>query len=212
MDTKKVALISFGLIAFSFLFGLYNYPNFPDTFATHWGLNGEANGFSSKLEGISFLPIISVFVIALLLVVPRFDPMKKNYAAFRKYYDGTIIVMAGFFAYIQVLMVLWNLSYHFNLLQMMSVAFGVLFYYLGILLEHAKQNWFVGIRTPWTMSNAKVWDKTHKFGAKLFKAAGVIAFLGAFLFKEILLVSVVLVVAAAIASFVYSYLEFKKLK
>jgi len=212
METKTVVAVSLGLIVFSVLLGVYYYPQLPDQFATHWGMNGEANGYSGRLEGIIMLPIISVFIVALFLVLPRFDPLKKNYSSFRKYYNGTILVMAGFFAYIQVLMILWNLSYRFNFLQMMAIAFGALFFYLGILLEHAKQNWFVGIRTPWTMSSEKVWDKTHKLGGKLFKAAGIISFLGAFVFKEILLLSVAIVIASSIAIVIYSYLEFKKLK
>jgi len=212
METKTVVAVSLGLIVFSVLLGVYYYPQLPDQFATHWGMNGEANGYSGRLEGIIMLPIISVFIVALFLVLPRFDPLKKNYSSFRKYYNGTRLVMAGFFAYIQVLMILWNLSYRFNFLQMMAIAFGALFFYLGILLEHAKQNWFVGIRTPWTMSSEKVWDKTHKLGGKLFKAAGIISFLGAFVFKEILLLSVAIVIASSIAIVIYSYLEFKKLK
>jgi len=61
--------------------------------------------------------------------------------------------------------------------QMMVPALGILFYYCGILIENAKRNWFIGIRTPWTLSNEKVWERTHKIGGKLFKIAGLIAFL-----------------------------------
>jgi len=71
-----------------------------------------------------------------------------------------------------------NLGYEFNMVQMMVPGLGILFYLLGVVLGKAKRNWFVGIKTPWTLSSDKVWDKTHVLGGKLFKIAGVIAFAG----------------------------------
>jgi uncharacterized membrane protein len=212
MDTKGRMLIALGLVAFSVLMSIYYYPQLPDQFATHWGINGEANGYSSKLEGVAILPVISIFIVALFLVLPRLDPLKKNYKSFRAYYDNTVIVMAGFFAYLQALMIFWNLGYAFSFTMAISLAMGALFYYIGILLEHAKQNWFVGIRTPWTMSNEKVWNKTHKLGGKLFKAVGIATILIAILIPQALLVSVALIMAVALATVVYSYLEFRKIK
>ena len=96
------------------------------------------------------------------------------------------------------------------MVQMLAPAFGVLFYCLGILLGNAKRNWFVGIRTPWTLSSDVVWDKTHKMGGKLFKAAGVVAFLGVLVPAYALLLVIVPVIAVAVYTFVYSYFEFVK--
>jgi uncharacterized membrane protein len=86
-----------------------------------------------------------------------------------------------------------------------------LFYYLGILTENAKRNWFIGIRTPWTLSNDKVWNKTHKLGGKLFKIVGIVAFLGILFQKYVLLFIISAVIAVAIYIIVYSYFEYKKI-
>lgn len=207
-----MVLASVTLIVISIAMSAYYYDQLPDTLATHWGINGQANGYSPKLEGLLIIPAISVFIVALFMILPRIDPLRKNYASFRKYYDGTFVMLTGFFTCLQALIIFWNLGYAFSFGGMLAFAFGILFYYLGILLEKAKQNWFVGIRTPWTLSNAKVWDKTHKLGGKLFKAVGMVTFIGAFILDSILIISVALVIAAAIAAVVYSYLEFRKLK
>jgi uncharacterized membrane protein len=212
METKERMLIALGIIVLSVLMSIYYYPQLPDKIATHWGISGEANGYSSKLFGLAILPVISILIVGLFLVLPILDPMKKNYASFRKYYDTTVIVLVGFFAYLQALSIFWNLGYAFSLNMMLSLAFGVLFFYLGILLGKAKQNWFVGIRTPWTMSNAKVWDKTHKLAGKLYKAVGILTVLAALIFEKGLFISIALVIAVSIAVVVYSYLEYRKIK
>ena len=94
--------------------------------------------------------------------------------------------------------------------QALSPAFGMLFYYLGILTQNAKRNWFIGIRTPWTLSSDVVWDKTHRIGGKLFKAAGIIALLGALIPQYAIFFILVPVISIVAFSFVYSYVEYSR--
>jgi uncharacterized membrane protein len=87
---------------------------------------------------------------------------------------------------------------------------SILFYFAGILVENTKQNWFIGIRTPWTLSNEKVWEKTHKIGGKLFRFAAVIIFFGLLFPKFLILFIFIPVMIAAIYPVVYSYFEYKR--
>lgn len=96
------------------------------------------------------------------------------------------------------------------MIQFLAPAFGMLFYCCGILTENAKRNWFIGIRTPWTLSNEKVWEKTHKIGGKLFKIAGVIALLGIAFQSYALFFILVPVILVATYTTVYSYIEYQK--
>ncbi|MDD5082760.1 MAG: SdpI family protein, partial [Dehalococcoidales bacterium] len=88
--------------------------------------------------------------------------------------------------------------------------FGILLYYCGILVANAQRNWFVGIRTPWTLSSDRVWEKTHRLGGRLFKAAGVLALLGIFLPGYAILFILIPAVVIAFWTIVYSYLEYRK--
>jgi len=93
----------------------------------------------------------------------------------------------------------------------LAPAVGILFFYLGILTENAKRNWFVGIRTPWTLSDERVWDKTHRLGGKLFKIIGVLIAILGFFFDQyfvFLLLTFVLIDTALVTT--YSYFEYKK--
>ena len=94
--------------------------------------------------------------------------------------------------------------------QLLAPAFGILFYYCGILTENAKRNWFIGIRTPWTLSNDVVWDKTHKIGGKLFKIAGAVALFGIFFQKYTLFFILAPVILVAAYTIIYSYFEYQK--
>jgi uncharacterized membrane protein len=207
---KKSNIIIIIIILISFAIGIYFYPQLPDKIASHWNTKGEADGYMSKCWGLFLMPIISLGLFLLFLLIPKIDPLKKNIEKFRKYFDIFVVLIILFLFYVYVLTVFWNTGTRFNMGQMMIPALGILFYYIGILLRHAKRNWFIGIRTPWTLSNEKVWQKTHRIGGKLFKIAGIIAFLGIFFQGLAIWFVLVPVILAAIYTLVYSYFEYQK--
>jgi uncharacterized membrane protein len=200
-----------GILLVTFVLSLAAYPYLPDRIVSHWGISGEPDGSLPKAWGLFIVPLISAGIALLLLAIPRIDPLRANIAKFRPTYEHFIAVFLLYLLYIQLLVILWNFGVRFNFSQVLSPAFGALFYAIGILVGRAKQNWFIGIRTPWTLSSEEVWDRTHTLGGKLFRIAGVLALLGtlappvlAFLFilGPILVISVYLVV--------FSYLEYRK--
>jgi uncharacterized membrane protein len=207
---RKTVLISLGLVIISLAAGVLLYPTMPERVASHWNMQGEADGYGSKAEGVFLLPGLSALLLFFFLAIPKIDPLGKNIESFREYYDGFILSFTGFMSYLYLLTVLWNLDVRFNMSQALSPGFGMLFYYLGILVENAKRNWFVGIRTPWTMSSDIVWNKTHRISGKLFKAAGVIALLGALIPQYAILLVLVPVIAVSAYAFLYSYVEYSR--
>ena len=133
----------------------------------------------AKLPGLALIPIIMIACVGLFVLLPRIDPLRKNYEKFRNYYEGFILVFVLYLLAVQVFLILWNLGFLLSPNITFPVLFGILLIYLGFLIGHAEQNWFVGIRTPWTLSSVSVWKKTHDRGGKLFILAGIISFLGA---------------------------------
>jgi uncharacterized membrane protein len=207
---KKSTVIVLAIILISFIIAIYLYPQMPDKIASHWNAKGDADGYMPKFWGLFLMPLISVGLFLLFLLIPKIDPLKKNIEKFRKYFDNFIVLIFIFLFYIYLLTIFWNLDFRFNMTVMMIPALAVLFYYVGILTENAKRNWFIGIRTPWTLSNNIVWDKTHKLGGKLFKIAGIIALFGVLFHKYALLFVLVPVILVALYTIVYSYFEYQK--
>jgi uncharacterized membrane protein len=209
---RKSLFLAIFIAVISFALGAYFYPQFPSQMASHWNSQGEVDGYISKFWGVFLMPLILSATLALLLIIPRIDPLKSNIEKFRKYFDGFIVLISAYFLYIHALTIAWNLgkTFNFNLFMIPSIA--VIFFYCGVMIRKAKRNWFFGIRNPWTMSSDEVWDKTHSLGGKLFMAAGFIVLLGLVFEKYSALFIIVPVLVAAIYSFIYSYLEYKKIK
>jgi uncharacterized membrane protein len=199
-----------GIILISFAIGAYLYPQMPDPMPSHWNANGDVDGYMPKFWGLFLMPLFSLALLGLFLLIPRIDPLKANIQKFRGYFDRFILLIMAFFLYIYLLTLLWALGFTFQFVLAMVPAFAILFYYAGILVENSKQNWFIGIRTPWTLSSERVWDKTHKLGGKLFKAAALIGLLG-LVFQDYAIWLVILpVLFVAGYTIVYSYVEFQK--
>ncbi|RLJ01660.1 MAG: hypothetical protein DRP10_03550 [Candidatus Aenigmatarchaeota archaeon] len=210
MSIRKNEIIILGIILFSFLFGIYLYPQMPEKIASHWNVQGQVDGYMSKFWGLFLIPLISAGLFLLFIAIPKIDPLKTNIEKFRKYYDGFITLIIIFLFYLYLLTIFWNMGIRFDIIQLLAPAFGILFYYCGILTENAKRNWFIGIRTPWTLSNDAVWDKTHKIGGKLFKISGIVVLFGIFFRNYALFFILVPVILVAIYTIIYSYVEYQK--
>jgi uncharacterized membrane protein len=186
------------------------YPLMPDVVASHWNAAGEVNGMMPKFLGLLLVPLLMTGFTALFLVLPRIDPHRENYQKFQDYYDGFILVFAVFFFVIQLQIILWGLGVPVSPNLVMPFMIGILFIYIGFLLEHAEPNWFVGIRTPWTLSSTSVWKKTHAMGATLFKLAGVVCMIGILAGTYAWLFILIPAISVAVFVVVFSYTEFRK--
>ncbi|MBU4246563.1 MAG: DUF1648 domain-containing protein [Nanoarchaeota archaeon] len=209
---RKSEMFAVAVILLSFIVGAYFYPSMPDRMASHWNAKGEVNGYMPKFWGLFFVPFLSAGLLLFFTIIPKIDPRRQNIAKFRQYYDAFIALLMGFMFYLYLLTIAWNLGYRFDMLRLMVPALGALFYYLGILIENAKQNWFVGIRTPWTLSSERVWNKTHKLGGKLFKFSGIVAFIGIFFSKYAIWFIIAPIILVSFYLLCYSYIEYRKEK
>ncbi len=198
------------IIFLSFVVGLYSYYLMPERMASHWNAQGQVDGYVSKGFGVFFFPCFLLFLALLLLFIPKIDPLKKNIEKFKESYEMFIVFFTVFFFYVYVLTLLWNMGTVFNMNMVLMPALAILFYYIGILLEKTKRNYFIGIKTPWTLASDKVWEKTHKLGGKLFKIAGLFALISVFFSQYAFCLFFVPIIVFSIYLFVYSYFEFKK--
>lgn len=207
---RKAIFATTGLVLLSFILSIYFYPQVPEQMATHWNSQGEVDGYMSKLWGLFFMPLLITGLVIMFLVIPKIDPMKENIEKFRKHYDGFIVILVLFMVAVHLQILLWNIGIRISPNAVLPLGIGLLFYYTGILTENAERNWFIGIRTPWTLSSERVWKRTNRLGGKLFRIAGIAAAFGAF-FPE-LAIYFILVPVISVAGFTvaYSYLEYQK--
>ncbi len=200
---KLIKFFPLLLIFISFVLAFYFYPRLPDLLPTHWGINGQVDGYSSKTFALFFMPILSIFLYILFIFLPKTDPYRQNFKKFESYFNIFIALVQTFFLYIY-------LGFRFNMIQILSPAFAALFYYAGVLTSKAKRNWFVGIRTPWTLSSNQIWSQTHQLGGKLFKLVSLTALLGLFFPQFAFSLLFIPLVSVSTFIFAYSYWLYRK--
>lgn len=210
MKGRKSYLVALALVVVSFGLGAYYYPRMPDQIASHWNASGNADGTMPKLWGLFLVPTMTAGLFVLFAAIPRIDPLRENIAEFRRYYDLFIVLFVAFMLYMQALIILWNLGYRFDFTMVLSPAIGVLYYFIGALMSRVERNWFIGVRTPWTLSNDRVWKRTHARAGPLFKLAGIIAIFGAFVPRYAIYLMVGPVILAAAYLMLYSYVEYRR--
>jgi len=201
-----------GIVLLSFIIGIMLYPSMPDMMASHWDAAGQVNGYIPKLWGLFLMPVIATILFGLFIVIPEIDPLKDNIRKFRKQFDMFVLVLMVFLLYVYLLTIGWNFGVRFGMLQALSPALALMFYYAGRLMEMSERNWFIGMRTPWTMSSDRVWHETNRLGGKLMRASGIIALFGVAFPDFAFALVLVPVLATALFSMVYSYVLYTKEK
>lgn len=191
--------------------GMWAYTKLPEKVASHWDAQGQVNGYMGKFGGAFFVPLLTLGLYLLFLIIPKIDP-KKNVANFIDIYNRFVAILLLYMLYIYSLTIYFNLGHKFDFTRAILPAFGILFFFIGSMFSQAKPNWFVGIRTPWTLSNDTVWKKTHIVGGKLYKVSGVLALFGFIFPKFAFLFIMIPIIVSSIYLILYSFLEYRKIE
>ncbi|MEW4265879.1 SdpI family protein [Priestia megaterium] len=186
-------------------------PHLPATMPIHWGANGEADGFATKINAMILTVGIMVLIYFVIAFVPRIDPRKENYKYFSKTYNILLNAVLLLFFFVNMSTILQGLGYNVPMSYIAPIMAGLVFIIIGNYLQRVRSNYFMGIRTPWTLSNENVWKKTHRLSGKIFFIGGLLILISAFLpdgYKSVIMWgSIVLCVAIP---YLYSYVAYKK--
>lgn len=199
------------LIAAAVAFSVAVYSRLPDRMAVHWNVHGEPDRWGGRLEGAFVLPAAALVIWLLMLGLPKIDPRKENYEKFRPTYDLVIAAVVTGMTALHVVVVGAALGWPVSIARVVPIVIGGLFIVLGNVLPRARSNWWFGIRTPWTLSNERVWERTHRVGGYLMIATGMALIAAAFLPARF--VGPVILAAAAVmalGTLVYSYFAWRQ--
>lgn len=198
-------------IAIVVLASFYFYNHFPEKVPTHWNIKGEIDGWSSPAVAAFLIPIVLFFLYIMFLVLPKIDPQKERYIQFNKPYKIFQNVIIIFMAILYFLTGFSGLGYKISIDNIVPIMVGILFMIIGNYMGKIKKNWFVGIKTPWTLSSENIWNKTHRLGGKLFVLGGFLMMLMPFfiVYVKIYLFIFIIIILAVIPA-MYSYFEYKK--
>ena len=141
----------------------------PDIIPTHFGPSGEPDGWGTKYTVLMF-PAITILVAVLAVPMMRLDPKEENYGRFEKYYYNFFFGFSLFFLAVEVLNIVIAMGININMGMIMCLVTGLLMIFVGNMMPKIKQNFYFGIKTPWTLADEENWKATHKLAGPLWNA------------------------------------------
>ncbi len=206
---KEIPFIVVALLPFTYLAYIWN--RLPEKVPMHWNGAGEIDRYGDKKELVAVLCMLVGITYFVFLIIPYVDPKQKLQNMGNKLNNLRMILtlfMSGLAVFI-----LYNVQQKSSNPGFVFAIIGLLFAFLGNYFKTIKPNYFIGIKTPWTLENEEVWKKTHIMGGKLWFVGGLLMALTFLLPNEMQLYNFLGITAViSIVPIVYSYLEFKKIK
>lgn len=193
------------------LAGLLLWDRLPEAFATHWGFDGQADGFSNPAFAVFVPPLILLAAHWLCIFATARDP--KNQNRNRKPFGMVLWIIPIMSNLACALMFSLALGAEFSVSRVMNLAFGLMFLVIGNYLPKCRQNYTIGIKVPWTYTSEENWNATHRFGGRVWMVGGLLILMSSFLPRAsgIPLMLIAMIALAAIPV-VYSYLFYRRQK
>jgi uncharacterized membrane protein len=207
---KNEALILSILIS-PLLFLMINWGDFPDSIPIHFNIKGVPDRYGSKAFGLLLIPGLNIGLYFLFLIIPKIDPSRKNYEKFIGVFRVIRTAIHIFLTFVFGIIAAFSLGYHFNISLLIFYGVLLLFLVMGNYLGSVQHNYFIGVRTPWTLANDQVWRKTHRLTAKLWVSSSILVMIILpFISRLELLVPVFIAIIAGVPV-IYSYIIFRKM-
>lgn len=211
-ENIKKDWIIVALMILTLAVSLYFYPQLPDRMPSHWNIKGEIDGYSNKLFGVLGLNLMNIAFYFMFVLLPFLDPKKDNYTKFRSAYNIIRYTFHLFFIVMQFVIIASSIGYKVNVGMIVGLGISIMFILFGNVMGKIKHNYFVGIRTPWTLADETVWIKTHRLAAPLWVAGGIAVGILSFFNGTIAFIGLIMIICIiSIIPIVYSYLYYKRI-
>jgi uncharacterized membrane protein len=211
MTTVRANVLCWIFIAIAAATAAYLYPSLPEQIPTHWNLEGEVDDYTAKPWGVLIMPLSAVFVFVIMKLIPVISPKGFRTDQFTGVLNIFMVTLVGFMSGVALLVLLEASGRNVHINEMIFAGVGLLFIVIGNYLGKLRKNFFLGIRTPWTLASDEVWSRTHRLGGWVFVVIGFFLFLQAFIrFSEAWLIGSIVVVA--LVPIIYSYILYRKIE
>ncbi|SEG12286.1 SdpI family protein [Flavobacterium urumqiense] len=208
---KELPIIGIILVPFIYLAFLWN--SLPAKVPTHWNYKGEIDRWGDKYSLIGLLFILPVLTYLLLLIIPKIDPKKRIDLMGGKYYQIKFVLVL-IMSLLSMFIIHLTKNESISNPNLIFALIGILIVVMGNYFKVIQPNYFLGIRTPWTLENKEVWKATHTFASKLWFIGGLLIIIGGIILPdEFFLVGFLSIIGLiVIVPMVYSYFKFKEIE
>lgn len=211
MKFTRSLLVSAAFVLIAMGVAIWLYPRLPAHVPSHWDLAGNVNGYMSRFWAAAF-PALSVLALAgLTWLLPVISPQRFRIEPFANVFVGLMLVVQASVLVIGLCILLGGAGFALPTEKVAMLATGALLMVLGNYMGKLRRNFFIGIRTPWTIASEATWERTHRFGGRLFMLAGVLVLVPAALDAPFW-VPIACIFAAALIPVGYSYVIYRRLE
>ena len=208
---SRYYLVGIAVTIVVLLASILAYPSLPPSIATHWGMDGQPNGFSPKWALFLVGPGLMTGIMVLTYCLPWLSPKSFEVDSFRSTYLQVMLVVVSMLGYFFSAILWAGLGHRFNVSRAVIGGVCLLFVLLGNVMGKIRRNFYIGVRTPWALSNDRVWNATHRFAAKTFVVGGLLG-LAVIAFGLAGWLAFVALTVGALVPVVYSLVFYKQLQ
>lgn len=212
MTRFPASVLGFLILAGALALSAWAYPGLPDRVPTHWDMAGHVNGYSSRLFAVGFMPVLLAITWLLVLILPAISPrgfsLGESAGAF---YIAMLAVLALLFV-VHWMVLRSAMTHVMPSLTLLVASIGALFVVFGLLVAKAKKNFWFGVRTPWSLANDEVWQRSNRFGGRLMVIGGAITMLASFSPAVRMPMLVAIIAVVGFAPIVYSYVIYRRIE
>ena len=207
-ENRKTLIVTSLVTILPILIGLILWKDLPDVMATHFGLDNEANGFSSKPLAVFGIPLFCLAIQWILALVTAGDPRRKNVSP--KVLAMCLWIVPAVSLFCGGMIYPYNLGLRMDITRISGILTGLLFVIVGNYLPKTRRNYTIGIRVPWTLASEENWNRTHRLGGFLWVVGGMALLLLTFVgfLRAELLIGMILIVA--LVPCIYSFWLYTK--
>jgi uncharacterized membrane protein len=209
--TRTCFLVGIALIATCLIASAVLYPHLPSQIPTHWNVHGQVDDYGAKRTALVIYPLAMLTLLAIFAAIPWLSPKHFEIDTFRSTYLYIVLAMLAFMTYLHGLTLWAALSGHVNISKAVAGGVYLLVALLGNVMGKVRRNFYVGFRTPWTIADERVWNATHRLGAKTMVVGGLGALLLVFTGVPFWLPLATLLAGAFVPA-VYSLIYYKQLE
>ncbi|MGI6486139.1 MAG: SdpI family protein [Tepidanaerobacteraceae bacterium] len=216
--TKKASIFPIRWPVVVLIIGLYVvgfilYPYLPDNVPSHWNIHGQIDGYSSKTFHILFFPTLILGLYLLMSYAPFIDPKPESYSKFKGIFENFRLILVLILAGMYIATTLAGLGIPVSVGKIVRFAIGILLIFIGNYFGKIRHNYTFGIKTPWTLANEEVWNKTHRASGPLWVLSGLVWVLTVFMAdKPAFIINMSVLVAVSVFGVLYSFVLFKRLQ
>ena len=204
-QNKKLLILTSLIMLVPIVIGMLLWNKLPEQVPSHWDINGNVDTWSSKTATVFGFPSLLLGIHWVCVIASQADPKYKNYNP--KMFALVLWICPVMTLILNTIVYAVALGYQLRVEIIMPLLVGVMFITVGNLLPKCRQTYTMGIKLPWTLASEENWNKTHRFGAKVWVGCGIVTMASAILGSFWLLIGVLLVAVAAPT--LYSYLYYR---